>query len=59
MGPADAVKAVKLLEPKHVIPIHYSTWELIKQDADTWAQQVEKETKAKAHVLKPGESFEL
>ena len=59
MGPADALKAVQLLQPKHVIPIHYSTWELIKQDADTWAQQVEKETKAKAHVLKPGESFEL
>jgi len=59
MGPADALKAVQLLQPKHVIPIHYSTWELIKQDADAWAQQVEKETKAKAHVLKPGESFEL
>ena len=59
MGQADALKAVQLLQPKHVIPIHYSTWELIKQDADAWAQQVEKETKAKAHVLKPGESFEL
>jgi L-ascorbate metabolism protein UlaG (beta-lactamase superfamily) len=59
MGPADALKAVQLLQPKHVIPIHYSTWELIKQDAEAWAQQVEKETQAKAHVLKPGESFDL
>lgn len=59
MGPADALKAVQLLQPKHVIPIHYSTWDLIKQDADAWAQQVEKETKAKAHVLNPGESLEI
>jgi L-ascorbate metabolism protein UlaG (beta-lactamase superfamily) len=59
MGPADALKAVQLLQPKHVIPIHYSTWELIKQDAEAWAQQVEKETQAKAHVLKPGERFDL
>lgn len=57
MGPDDALRAVKLLEPKHVIPIHYNTWDLIKQDAQTWAQSVLKETKAEAHVLKPGESF--
>ena len=25
MGPDDALRAVKLLQPKHVIPIHYST----------------------------------
>ncbi len=33
MGPADALRAVKLLQPKHVVPIHYDTWDLIKQDA--------------------------
>jgi L-ascorbate metabolism protein UlaG (beta-lactamase superfamily) len=59
MGPDDALLAVKLLQPKHVIPIHYSTWGLIAQDPDAWAKRVESETSAKAHVLKPGESFEL
>jgi len=59
MGPDDALRAVKLIQPKHVIPVHYNTWDLIKQDANAWAQRVEKETKTKAHVLKPGESLTI
>ena len=59
MGPADALRAVKLIEPKHVIPIHYDTWGLIEQDAGAWAKHVEQETEAQAHVLKPGEAFTL
>ncbi|MCL4261037.1 MAG: metal-dependent hydrolase [Anaerolineales bacterium] len=59
MGPDDALQAVKFLQPKAVIPIHYNTWELIAQDADAWAQRVMKETAAKAVVLKPGESYSL
>lgn len=59
MGPDDALKAVKLLEPKHVIPVHYSTWDVIKQDPQAWAQSVKKETKTKAHVLQPGESLTI
>jgi len=59
MGPADALRAVKLLQPNHVIPIHYSTWGLIKQDPDEWAGLVRKETSAQVHVIKPGESLKL
>jgi L-ascorbate metabolism protein UlaG (beta-lactamase superfamily) len=59
MGPDDALRAVKLLQPRHVIPIHYNTWGLIAQDADAWAKRVEAETSTKVHVLKPGESFSL
>lgn len=59
MGPADALRAVKLIRPTHVIPLHYSTWDLIKQDANAWAKDIEAQTKTKAHVLKPGESFAL
>jgi L-ascorbate metabolism protein UlaG (beta-lactamase superfamily) len=59
MGPADALRAVKLVNPKHVIPIHYSTWDLIKQDPNEWAKLVESETQTKVHILKPGESFTL
>ncbi len=57
MGPADALRAVKLLRPQHVIPIHYSTFGLIQQDAAAWARQVEAETTCKVHVLQPGEQF--
>ena len=59
MGPQDALRAVELLLPKHVIPIHYNTWDVITQDVNSWASRVEKETRAKVHVLKPGESFTL
>jgi L-ascorbate metabolism protein UlaG (beta-lactamase superfamily) len=59
MGPDDALRAVKLLQPKHVVPIHYNTWDLIAQDPAAWAQRVQAETGAQVHVLKPGQSFTL
>jgi L-ascorbate metabolism protein UlaG (beta-lactamase superfamily) len=59
MGPDDAHKAVKLLRPKQVVPTHYNTWELIKQDPQAWKKQVEAETETKVNVLKPGESLTL
>jgi L-ascorbate metabolism protein UlaG (beta-lactamase superfamily) len=59
MGPEDALRAVKLLNPKHVVPVHYNTWDMLKQDGEAWGQRVEKETKTKAHILKPGESLEF
>lgn len=59
MGPDDALRAVKLIQPKHVIPIHYNTWDLIAQDANAWAKKVEETTDTKVHVLKSGESFSL
>jgi L-ascorbate metabolism protein UlaG (beta-lactamase superfamily) len=59
MGPDDALKAVKLLTPKVVIPIHYGTWGLIEQNAEAWAARVQKETGTKAVVLKPGGTYSL
>jgi L-ascorbate metabolism protein UlaG (beta-lactamase superfamily) len=54
MGPDDALRAVKMLQPKKVFPIHYNTWPLIAQDANAWAQRVKQETKAEPIVLTPG-----
>jgi L-ascorbate metabolism protein UlaG (beta-lactamase superfamily) len=59
MGPADALRAVKWIQPKHVVPVHYNTWDLIKQDANAWAKEVEEQTDTKVHVLKPGESVSV
>jgi L-ascorbate metabolism protein UlaG (beta-lactamase superfamily) len=59
MGPEDALRAVKLIQPKHVIPIHYNTWDLIAQDPNSWGSRVKAETGTQVHVLKPGESFTL
>jgi L-ascorbate metabolism protein UlaG (beta-lactamase superfamily) len=59
MGPDDALRAVKLLSPQHVIPYHYGTWDLIAQDPEAWAVRVRNETPAQVHVLKPGDTFTL
>ena len=59
MGPDDALRAVKLLKAKNVVPVHYNTWELIEQDADAWAERVRSETDTEPHVLQPEESFTL
>lgn len=59
MGPNDALRAVTLLNPKNVIPVHYNTWDLIAQDANAWAEQVRQETNTLSHVLNPGQSFSL
>lgn len=54
MGPDDALRAVKLLGPKKVLPIHYNTWPIIAQDAAAWAKRVRKETAAEPVILQPG-----
>ena len=59
MGPDDALKAVKFLRPKVVIPIHYNTWDLIAQNPISWADRVEDEMQARVVVLAAGEIFEF
>jgi L-ascorbate metabolism protein UlaG (beta-lactamase superfamily) len=50
---------VKLIQPKRVVPIHYNTFDVIKQDPNAWAARVEKETPAKVTVMKPGDTIEV
>ena len=57
MGPRDAARAVEMIAPDVVIPIHYSTWELIEQDPEEFRSLVG--DKARVEILKPGESYEF
>ena len=59
MGPEDAVRAVKLLRPRFVLPIHYNTFPPIAQDASAWASRVKSDTAAQPVVLQPGEWFDI
>ncbi|MCJ7519505.1 MAG: metal-dependent hydrolase [Anaerolineaceae bacterium] len=59
MGPDDALRAVKLLNPCVVMPIHYSTFSVIKQDAEAWAKRVAAETSVQVALLKPGDHYSL
>lgn len=59
MGPEDAMRAVKLIQPKRVIPDHFDTWPLIEQNAAEWATHIESETATEPVVLSAGESVTL
>jgi L-ascorbate metabolism protein UlaG (beta-lactamase superfamily) len=59
MGPEDALKAVKFLQPGQVFPIHYNTFPLIQQDPMAWAERVRAETQTIPIVKQPGEWVEL
>jgi L-ascorbate metabolism protein UlaG (beta-lactamase superfamily) len=58
MGPADALRALKLIRPQLVVPMHYNTWPLIKQDAAGFAGAAAA-AGTKAVILEPGESISL
>jgi L-ascorbate metabolism protein UlaG (beta-lactamase superfamily) len=59
MGPADALRAIELIQPKQVVPIHYNTFEVIEQDPHAWAGQVKKQTGVTVKVMSPGEAITL
>jgi L-ascorbate metabolism protein UlaG (beta-lactamase superfamily) len=59
MGPDDAFRAVELIRPKVVIPVHFDTWGLIEQDAGAWVDRVNAETDAEAVLLDPGDTYTL
>ena len=59
MGPDDAVRGVKLIQPRRVVPTHYNTWPLIAQDAGRWADRVRRETGIDVAVIQPGESISI
>ena len=56
MGLKEAKKAIQLLKPKKIIPIHYNTFELIKTNVD--ASLVE-ETNSELLILDPGQEISL
>lgn len=58
MGPDDALRAVGLLHPRLVIPMHYNTFEPIQQDPEAFAVRV-RERGVECRVLEPGEQTEV
>jgi L-ascorbate metabolism protein UlaG (beta-lactamase superfamily) len=55
MGPEDAARAVEMIEPEVVIPMHYNTFPVIEQNPEGFATLVG--DRARVQILKPGESF--
>ncbi len=61
MGISEAAYAASVIEPEIVIPMHYSTFPLIEQNADKFSEEVRKRSdgKVKARIMKVGETIEL
>ena len=57
MGPEDAARAVDMIKPRVVIPVHYDTWPLIEQDPEDFRARVE--PRAEVVVLQPGDVYEF
>ena len=59
MGLEDAALAAQWLGVRHVIPLHYDTWPIIRQDVAKYKELTEKMAHAEVHIVKPGEDIEL
>ena len=59
MDPEQAAIATTLLKPKVVIPMHYNTFPVIRQDPELFKMLVaEKAPNVEVVILKPGEYYE-
>lgn len=58
MGPDDALQAAEWYNAKLTVPVHHSTFPLIKQDAEQFVQRLE-ERGLRGKVMAPGDEFEV
>ena len=60
MGPIRAADAVKAVNPRSVVPIHYGTFPVLTGTPEEFERELKKrEVKAELRVMKPGETISL
>lgn len=59
MGPEDAVLAAQWVKAKTVVPIHFNTFPVIKQDGEKFISMLSLQGNVNGKLLNPGESIEL
>lgn len=59
MGIDDAVRAVGMLRPKAVIPMHYNTTPLIQQSPEEFKEKAEAKHGLPIYIMRPGETRDL
>jgi len=58
MGPTDALRAARMLRAESIVPMHYSAFDVIRQDVDAFAEELRR-SNINCLVLRPGEESEL
>jgi len=58
MGIDDAVRAVEFVRPKHVIPMHYNTFPVIKADPNSFISKISSKGYS-GTILEPGKSISI
>jgi L-ascorbate metabolism protein UlaG (beta-lactamase superfamily) len=59
MGPDDAVMAAQFVQAKCVIPCHYNTWPYIEQDAEEFADKLNRAAEIDCIVMAAGDETVL
>ena len=57
MGPDDAARAVEMIRPGRVVPIHYGTWPIIEVDPQRFVDRVG--DAARVRIMEPGATMDL
>jgi len=57
MGPMEAAYAIRLLGVKHVIPMHYGTFDFLTGTVEALRKETKKIKGLKIYALKPGEKL--
>ena len=57
MGPREAAQAIRLLEVKNVIPMHYATFPFLTGTVEELQRETKKIKGLTIHAMKPGESL--
>lgn len=59
MGPEEAMIAAQYIGAPLVIPIHYDTWPVIRQDPGLFRAALQRTTDIRVNILAPGESLTI
>ena len=57
MGPYEAAFAIRLLNVKHVVPMHYATFPILTGTAEALVSETRDIAGLEIHVMRPGETL--
>lgn len=59
MGPTDALRAAEFIRPGRVVPMHYNTMPMLRQDPVRFKDEVEERLGIPVEIMQPGDILEI